>query len=74
LPQLIWICILSLLGSPTLPPGCSTFQKSVIVIFVKDFANSINDFFYLKVTFLFWNQLVNFKDHAHLSLIIANKS
>jgi hypothetical protein len=66
--------MLSFLRLTALPPNYSTFQISVNIISVKDFTNSINDFFSLKVTILFWNQLVDFKDHAHSSLIVAKKS
>jgi hypothetical protein len=61
-----------------LPSGCSNFlgwlTRNVNVIYIKDYANSVNNLFCLKITFLFWNHLINFKDHIHSSLIIVKKS
>jgi len=73
-------CLLSLSGSTVLPPNCLTFKRwpirSVDVIYIKDFATWSMTFVslsLLEIIFVFWNQLVNFKDHIHLSLIIVKR-
>ena len=61
---------------PLYCPRWSTFQgvsRSVDVILVKDFANSI-DILLVWQSFLFWNQLSYFKDHVNSSLIVEMKS
>ena len=74
-PQLIWILFVFLLWIHCIAPRWSTFQgvsRSVDVISIKDFANSIDVFVWQH--FLFWNQISYFKDHVYSCLIIEMKS
>jgi hypothetical protein len=75
-PWLIWILFVFLFKGHSIAPSYSTFQevsRSVDVISVKDFANSI-DVLLLWQSFLFWNQISYFKVHVYSSLIVEMKS
>ena len=50
------------------------FYLWINIIFIKNVANSINDYFFLKIIFICWNQTLNFKDCIHSSLIVEIKS
>ena len=75
-PQLIWIHFVFLLRVHCIAPRWSTFQgvsRSVDVILVKDFANSI-DILLVWQSFLFWNQISYFNGDVYSSLIVEMKS
>jgi len=75
-PQLIWIPFVFLLRVHCITPRWSTFQgvsRSVDVILVKDFANSI-DILLVWQSFLFWNQISYFNGDVYSSLIVEMKS
>ena len=74
-PQLIRMLFVFLLRVHCIAPRWSTFQGvsgNVDVIFVKDFANSIDVLGWK--SFLFWNQIPYFKNHVYSSLIVEMKS
>ena len=74
-PQLIRMLFVFLPRVHCIAPRWSTFQgvsRNVDVIFVKDFANSIDVFVWK--SFLFWNQISYFQGHVYSSLIVEMKS
>jgi len=65
-PQLIRILLVFLLRIHWIASRWSTFQgvsRNVDVILVKDFANSIDVLIWQ--SFLFWNQILHFKNHVY---------
>ena len=74
-PQLIRRLFVFLLRVHCIAPRWSTFSgvsRNVDVIFVKDFANSIDVLGWK--SFLFWNQISHFNNHVYSSLIVEMKS
>ena len=74
-PQLIRMLFVFFQGSTVLPPGGQRFKEcreNVDVLFVKDFANSIDVLGWK--SFLFWNQISHFNDHVYSRLIVEMKS
>jgi hypothetical protein len=68
--------LFSFSGSTVLPPGGQLFKefREVLMSFLSGILQIQSMFFFVRQSFLFWNQISYFKGHVYSSLIVEIKS
>jgi hypothetical protein len=68
--------LFSFSGSTVLPPGDQLFKefREVLMSFLSGILQIQPMFFFVRQSFLFWNQISYFKGHVYSSLIVEIKS